>query len=65
MERNLSLPAMQCHSKRSSKGWFSKDLLFGRGLAIWTQYFQMMFKNDAFLERNIVVLPCFEKRAVC
>ena len=44
MERNLSLPAMQCHSKRSFQRVVSRDLFFGRRLAIWKPYFQMMFK---------------------
>ena len=60
MERNLSLPAMQCPSKRSFKGWFSKDLLFGRRLAIWKQYFQMMFKM--MLSLKGILLCCLVLR---
>ena len=44
MERYLSLPVMQCDSKRSFKGGCSKDLLFEKRLAIWKHVFKMMFK---------------------
>ena len=38
----------------------SKDLLFGRKFAIW----KIIFKYYVFLERNVVMSPCLEKRAV-
>ena len=44
----------------SKKTLLSKDLLFGKRLSIWKR----ICNNDGLFERTIVLLLCFQKRAV-
>ena len=47
-------------SFEKAKVFLSKDLPFGRRVV----FRKRKFKHDAFLERNIIMLPCLEKRVV-